>query len=423
MSSSSSTAVTIDREYFDTLVRRAQFNADSPKADGHLASVVISRAEYDSLMFVARQYGNLRRNLLRGGVGAETVDLLSQDDETIQGGAKTSAAPKADLNEDGGARLYTPAPPAASGGTYGPQKDVPHDGPHNRYQDRSTWADGDVGHDEDDENGASDTESQIEDPPGANYAKPQGQRQQFERQCVRTIQLSHLAEGTTHADIANAVRGGMLLDIFLRSHDRSAMVSFLRSVDAKKFYDHVRRHDLYIKNKRIEAKWNDRQFVLPGHVANKIGTGASRNLVIQGYDNRHTEEVIREDLDHIHNLVVVKIEFIGGSCYIGLNSVHNAISARQCMLSRLYVSLLSCHRLLGANKDNSRYKGKKINYDVDECAQPYPQPAPKVRKEMAPPKKGFSAVPNRFQLLNLDDGDEDEIAAPFQAKNSVGITA
>jgi hypothetical protein len=283
--------------------------------------------------------------------------------------------------------------------------DGPHDGPHNRYHDRSTWADGDVSHDEDDENDASDTESPIEGPPGANYAKPQGQRQQFERHCARTIQLSHLAEGTTHADIANVVRGGMLLDIFLRSHDRSAMVSFLRSEDAKKFYDHVRRHDLYIRNKRIEAKWNDRQFVLPGHVANKIGMGASRNLVIQGYDNRHTEEVIRDDLDHIHNLVVVKIEFIGGNCYIGLNSVHNAITARQCMLSRL------------------RYKGKKINYDVDECAQPYPQPAPKVRKEMAPPKKGVSAVHNRFQLLNLDDGDEDEIVATFQAKNSVGITA
>jgi hypothetical protein len=160
-------------------------------------------------------------------------------------------APKADLNEDGGARLYTPAPTAA----YSPPKDVPHNVPHNgtqnRYHDRSTWADGEVDEDDDDENGASDIESPIGGPPGANYAKPQGQRQQFEQQCLRTIQLSHLAEGTTHADIANAVRGGMLLDIFLRSHDRCAMVSFLKSVDAKKFYDHVRRHDLYIRNKRV----------------------------------------------------------------------------------------------------------------------------------------------------------------------------
>ena len=65
--------------------------------------------------------------------------------------------------------------------------------------------------------------------------------------------------------------------------------------------------------------------------------GATRNLVVHGYDNRHTEDVVRDDLEHIHNLVVVKVEFIGGNCYIGLNSVHNAIYARQCMLSRLQV--------------------------------------------------------------------------------------
>lgn len=75
------------------------------------------------------------------------------------------------------------------------------------------------------------------------------------------------------------------------------------------------------------------------------------------------------------------------------------------------------------NRGTRRYKGKKINYDVDECAQPYPQPAPRLRKETAPPKKAFAAVHNRFQLLNLDDGEEDEIAATFQSKKSVGITA
>jgi hypothetical protein len=46
-----------------------------------------------------------------------------------------------------------------------------------------------------------------------------------------------------------------------------------------------------------------------------------------------------------------------------------------------------------------------------------------VRKETAPPRKAFAAVPNRFHLLNLDDGEEDEIAATFQSKTSVGITA
>lgn len=60
---------------------------------------------------------------------------------------------------------------------------------------------------------------------------------------------------------------------------------------------------------------------------------------------------------------------------------------------------------------------------MDECAQPYRPPAPKPRKESIPAKKA-AAVPNRFHLLNLDDsGEEDEIAATFQSKKSVGITA
>jgi hypothetical protein len=128
---------------------------------------------------------------------------------------------------------------------------VSHNSPHGRYHERSTWAEGDVDEDEDDEIAASEIDSPMEGTPGANYAKPQGQRPQFERQCARTLLLSNLADGTTHADITGAVRGGLLLDVFLRSHERSATVSFLNSADAKKFYDHARRHDLYIRNKRV----------------------------------------------------------------------------------------------------------------------------------------------------------------------------
>lgn len=90
---------------------------------------------------------------------------------------------------------------------------------------------------------------------GATYVKSQNQsqRQQYERQATRTIQLLNLAEGTTHADITSAVRGGMLLDVFLRTHERSATVSFLHAEQAKKFFEFVRRHDLYIKNKRVST--------------------------------------------------------------------------------------------------------------------------------------------------------------------------
>lgn len=126
---------------------------------------------------------------------------------------------------------------------------------------------------------------------------------------------------------------------------------------------------------QVEIRWNDRQFILPGHVASKVGIGATRNLVIRRCDPRFTESVqslrfleptqflfscilefsciqcfrvrccllthtrqgIRDDLEHIHNLVVIKVDFIGGSCYIKTNSVHNAMFARSCMMSRAQV--------------------------------------------------------------------------------------
>ena len=88
-------------------------------------------------------------------------------------------------------------------------------------------------------------------PEGVSKVKPQMKKQQFDRQCTRTVQLYNLSESTTHADITNAVRGGMLLDVFLRAHDRYATVSFLHAADARKFFEHVRKNDLYIKNKRV----------------------------------------------------------------------------------------------------------------------------------------------------------------------------
>jgi hypothetical protein len=185
---------------------------------------------------------------------------------------------------------------------------------------------------------------------GNNDSQPKASRQQFDKFAKRTVQLANLAESTTHQDIVDAVRGGMLLDIYLRNHDRTASVSFLEESQAHDFFRHVKRHDLYIRGKRVcihglvkcpsinalqvEIRWNDRQFILPGHVANKIAIGATRNLVIQNRTARHTEEAIRDDLEHIHNLVVIKVAFSGNNAYISTNSVHNAMFARTCMMSR-----------------------------------------------------------------------------------------
>lgn len=83
-------------------------------------------------------------------------------------------------------------------------------------------------------------------------------RPHYERQCARSILLSKLPDNTTHADITDAVRGGQLLDIYLRSNDRTAAVSFLLAADARAFYDHVKRHDLYINHKRVSGPGTNR---------------------------------------------------------------------------------------------------------------------------------------------------------------------
>jgi hypothetical protein len=187
---------------------------------------------------------------------------------------------------------------------------------------------------------------------GNNDSQSRFQRQQYDKFAKRTILLANLPEAATHSDIVAVVRGGMLLDIYLRTHDRTASVSFLEEAAAHEFFRHVKRHDLYVRGKRVgtpavdsvnkffansrqvDIRWNDRQFILPGHVANKIAIGATRNLVIQNRSPKHTEEMIRDDLEHIHNLVVINVSFSGQNAYISTNSVHNAMFARTCMMSR-----------------------------------------------------------------------------------------
>lgn len=75
-----------------------------------------------------------------------------------------------------------------------------------------------------------------------------------------------------------------------------------------------------------------------------------------------------------------------------------------------------------------RYKSTKIDFDVDECAQPYPDRTqarlPKEDgKESLLTKKNSNFMPNRFLLLNLDGEDEEEVSSTFQAKTRIGATA
>ncbi|KFY46886.1 hypothetical protein V495_02192 [Pseudogymnoascus sp. VKM F-4514 (FW-929)] len=342
--------------------------------------VTIPKSDYDGLLVSSREYANLRRNLYKGGVSNSVLDILISDtptqDDTNMRLASTSGADPPVTQAQESPRRYGIGPGynnengnkyANYGNStvgYSP-KAAEYNG---QFDDIYSPNEGQDGYFNNGSNGSNRIEI--------------GRDSQFLRNAKRTILLSNLPEATTHADVTDAVKGGMLLDIFLRTQDRAASISFLNENSANDFFRHAKRNDLYIRGKRVMISWSDRHFTLANHVAHKISMGATRNILIRSASPRHTDESIREDLDHIHNLFVVSIKFIDGDAHVSTNSVHNAMFARTCMMSR------------------SKYKGCKIEWDLDECAVPIPVLRPRpAQKENNPPKK---APINRFALLNMD---------------------
>ena len=94
------------------------------------------------------------------------------------------------------------------------------------------------------------SDSPGQEDPDAPAHQSYNSKAPFPRDDQRTVFLSNLPEGTTHKDIVNVVRGGRLLDVYLR-YDKSATVSFVEG--AQDFMNHVKRNDLYIQSKRVCA--------------------------------------------------------------------------------------------------------------------------------------------------------------------------
>lgn len=81
--------------------------------------------------------------------------------------------------------------------------------------------------------------------------------QQIPLRDQRTVLITNLSERTTHKDLATLVRGGRLLDIFLRN-DRTATISFVEG--AAEFLAYAKRNDVYLHMKRVscprlESQW------------------------------------------------------------------------------------------------------------------------------------------------------------------------
>lgn len=81
-----------------------------------------------------------------------------------------------------------------------------------------------------------------------DHKQERGHRERIPIHDQRTILITNLADRTTHKDLAGVIRGGRLLDIFLRN-DRSATVSFVEG--AANFLAYVKRNDIYLHAKRV----------------------------------------------------------------------------------------------------------------------------------------------------------------------------
>ncbi|KAI9763459.1 MAG: hypothetical protein M1840_000473 [Geoglossum simile] len=413
-------SVTINKVYFETLLRRAELHASESdcKAPIDGSTVTIPKAEYDDLLRGIREYkafavglvidtgfdreiDTLREALFRGGISPETLEVLINGNANVHGGNEGAYTPADEDSEAGGVTFSRPAQSVQVKIT------APPGGQDHMYDQHHAARNG-IGVLRQ-RSGNNHSQLPVNEsecfPPDApdkdeawnvnGHGRSKAEKQNGHlRNDQRTLLFTNLSDRTTHKDIVSAIRGGMLLDIYLRSAERTASVSFVDGSAAQEFFNHTKRRDIYIHGKRVVVKWNERQFILPGHVANNINNGATRNIVLRSVNPSITAQRLREDLDHIHNLVIIDIFFQNGNAHVSLNSVHNALFARTCMMSR------------------GSYKGIKIEWYADECAAPWPKKEFAQRKEnVPPPTKKAPTMTNRFNLLNMDgteDGEDDD---------------
>ncbi|KAI7199836.1 hypothetical protein KC316_g3346 [Hortaea werneckii] len=456
--------VTVDKAYFDALLRRANLHTSAqPLARPDPVNVNVARTEYESLLRVSKEYELLKSALFQGGITAETLDIL------------ISGAGSGGTRKDSGASGLKTGPNGFEGQLPAYHSNLNYKNQTSLYQDvhwrrngsipSSTFRDGnsqqmqagatlqvpsfsrqasygapassipdDSAFDDDDDN--DDDDNLIEEG-RPSMLQPPGLHPSNER---RTLYFSGFSDRTTYKDFVSVIKGGQLLSINLRP-ERSGTVTFLEGAEA--FLAWVRRHDIYLHLKRIEVRWADRQYRLNNHIHQKILHGATRNLIIRNARSHGlTAAQIRADLDHIHNLVIIDIFFrpppslcpsssssatpataagtVGGGddAYVETNAVHNALFARTCMMSR------------------TGYKGCRIEFFPDQCAAPLPVPAvisrsrdSRVREldqsqlqvNKGRMNKGRNARGvvstgtamgglggNRFELLKVGDGDDEQ---------------
>nr|POE89826.1 rna-binding protein mrn1 [Quercus suber] len=382
-----STKVTVDKAYFDALLPYVTYACNAVVTDLQLqhtsargrdpldpGDVILPTATYDGL----------------GGVTETTLQLLishTEDSAPVEYGEPGVATiswaddSRPDLPSPKHIEHHsrTPGEPTKSSMRYRDPATTSHthfnrDGPGFRCDSRNGNELSAIGDDAPSEDG--DDETLNDDATGVNRTTDN-----------RTLYFCGFPEGTTYEDVLSIISGGKVVNINMRS-ERSATATLFDGAAA--YLSWATRNGIYIRSKRISVRWADRQYQLSNHVAKNVANGATRNVIVHSAQERGlTEPQIRADMEHIHNLVVIKVTFHRGSAVVSMNSVHNALFARTCMLSR------------------STYKGCKVEFYPDECNLPLP-----VRTQPGIPPSKRSArkqdtVTNRFDLLGITDNSDD----------------
>lgn len=216
------------------------------------------------------QPASLRDALYRGGIAEETLEVsVDFDDEgklvddiykvLIQGDATLLPQTQrwADHEDDynGGVTVNRTERRAANLSV--PSGNGTNQHPHFQWPSKSTYGNGNMrdvsalsdhrpSFGEDDTSFHSDPDREDQCLP-----EPRNDKQQYARAEQRTIVLKNLSERITHKDIVDIIRGGALLDIYLRANERTASVSFVEGAAAQNFMNYARRNDIYIHGKRV----------------------------------------------------------------------------------------------------------------------------------------------------------------------------
>ena len=86
---------------------------------------------------------------------------------------------------------------------------------------------------------------------GVPLYTPKSEDQSDRKNEQRTVLLQNLPESVTHRDIVDIIRGGLLLDVYLRTQDRSASVSFVDGSAAQALLSYAKRNGVYVRGRRV----------------------------------------------------------------------------------------------------------------------------------------------------------------------------